>query len=296
MFEERIELAMNGLVNDPSTVVIKCARTTAAKIYLIRCRVCSDEATPPHAEFTLPPEHALLLDATSHAAPSSSLRHSHSIPLSNCISSFRPWLVFFFLETNEDFIDQRQNRLTRIWTRRTSRKPIASVDLRVGSDVLLDEDLGRGVLAPVTDHSAGALDHLAGLALAVELGKTNPLAELLAVRNLDQADLVLLGKSLNEADVLSGVAVRRENAQVRLATVERLHALAEAASQAILDKGLLQHLLQRRVQVQHAGGGRGLRRSLALDFNILSVSHFIFKRSPLGSSLDWIALGAAAGA
>lgn len=82
--------------------------------------------------------------------------------------------------------------------------------------------------------------YLAGLALLVKLGKANPLAELLALDTLDDADRVLLSEGLDKADVLGRVAVRSEDAKVSLATVQRLDALAEAASNAIVHKGLLQ--------------------------------------------------------
>ncbi len=77
--------------------------------------------------------------------------------------------------------------------------------LGAAGHMLLEEGLGRALLAPVTDllktifrkfwiepsrktkrayHSAGALHDFAGLALTIELGKANPFAELLAIRDL----------------------------------------------------------------------------------------------------------------
>jgi hypothetical protein len=107
-----------------------------------------------------------------------------------------------------------------------------------------DELLGIALLTPVPDHSAGALDNLAGLALLVKLGEANPLAELLALNTLDDADGVLLGKRLDKADVLSRVAVRGQDAKVSLTTVQGLDALAETAGNAIVHKGLLEGGLQ----------------------------------------------------
>jgi hypothetical protein len=92
-------------------------------------------------------------------------------------------------------------------------------------------------------HDAQMTSHLAGLALLVELGEANPLTELLALDTLDDVDRVLLSESLDKADVLSRVAVRGKDAQVSLATVQRLDALAEAAGNAVVDEGLLEGTL-----------------------------------------------------
>lgn len=69
---------------------------------------------------------------------------------------------------------------------------------------MTEEDLSLvRVSAPVGDDSNTALDNLSGVAFTVELGKTNPLTELLRVRNLDKGDLVLLvvAESLDELNV-----------------------------------------------------------------------------------------------
>ena len=46
-------------------------------------------------------------------------------------------------------------------------------------DVLLDDVVGGRLLAPVADDDGRAADHLAGLALGVQLAQAGPLAELL---------------------------------------------------------------------------------------------------------------------
>lgn len=87
----------------------------------------------------------------------------------------------------------------------------------------VEEDLEGGrVLAVVCDDDARAAHDLAGLALTVDLlqrcqirqirpaamqrlwthGKTGPLAKDLGVRDLDELDVVLGAKSLNELEVL----------------------------------------------------------------------------------------------
>ena len=97
--------------------------------------------------------------------------------------------------------------------------------------------------AVVFDDDARAADDLAGVALAVDLAETSPGAEDLRVTNLDQVDLVLRAKSLDELDVLSLSARLDEDAQVRLALVKRLRALAQTASKTVVDEGVLQNLL-----------------------------------------------------
>ena len=61
--------------------------------------------------------------------------------------------------------------------------------------------------------------------------------------HLDQVDLVLSAERLNELEVLGLRAGLDEHAQVRLALVERLGALAETASQPIVDQRVLEDLL-----------------------------------------------------
>lgn len=69
---------------------------------------------------------------------------------------------------------------------------------------MLKENLSLGrVLAPVGDNSDTAANNLSGVAVTVKLSKTNPLTELLSIRNLDERDLVLglVAKGLNKLDV-----------------------------------------------------------------------------------------------
>ena len=102
--------------------------------------------------------------------------------------------------------------------------------------------------AVVFDDDARAADDLAGVALTVDLAETSPGSKHLRVSDLDQVDLVLRAEGLNELDVLSLRAGLDEDAQVRLALVQGLGALAEATSQTVVNEGVLQDLLQKKKQ------------------------------------------------
>ena len=114
-------------------------------------------------------------------------------------------------------------------------------------DVILEEGLGLRRLAVVLHHSARALDNLFGLPLAIQLAQADPLAELLAIRHLDDGDRVLLGKGLNETDVLRRVAVLSENAEVRLLEPNIQYSNASSASQHIEEGRIYQHHATGRV-------------------------------------------------
>ena len=101
-----------------------------------------------------------------------------------------------------------------------------------------------GLDTVVLDDDARAADDLAGVALAVDLAETSPGAEDLGVTDLDQVDLVLGAEGLNELDVLGLSAGLDEDTEVGLALVEGLGALAETASETVVDEGVLQDLLQ----------------------------------------------------
>ena len=93
------------------------------------------------------------------------------------------------------------------------------------------------------DDDARAADDLARVALTVDLAETGPGAEHLRVSDLDQVNLVLRAEGLDELDVLRLRARLDEHAQVGLALVERLGALAQAAREAVVHEGVLQDLL-----------------------------------------------------
>ena len=97
--------------------------------------------------------------------------------------------------------------------------------------------------AVVLDDDARAADDLAGVALTVDLAETSPGAKHLRVSDLDQVDLVLRAEGLDKLDVLGLSARLDEDAQVRLALVKRLRALAETTSETVVDESVLQDLL-----------------------------------------------------
>ena len=142
---------------------------------------------------------------------------------------------------------------------------------------VLEEDVETlGLLTVVLDDDAGAADDLTGVALTVDLAETGPGAEGLGVRDLEQVDLVLVAESLDELEVLGLVAGLDKNAKVGLAAVEGLGALTETASKTVVDKGLLEDLLESVLDGHGAlGGGSGLLDLNVLDLlgNLLDVRH-----------------------
>ena len=51
--------------------------------------------------------------------------------------------------------------------------------------------MGRPLLPPVPDDAGGTLDHLPGLALAVDLAQTGPFSQLHVAVNLDKTRAVI---------------------------------------------------------------------------------------------------------
>lgn len=108
--------------------------------------------------------------------------------------------------------------------------------VRLAGLEVVEEDLeASGLGTVVGDDDARAADDLAGLALAVDLGKTSPLAEDLGVGDLDELDVVLSAEGLNELGVLSLGDGLDENTEVSLALVEGLSGLAEATGKTVVD-------------------------------------------------------------
>jgi hypothetical protein len=100
----------------------------------------------------------------------------------------------------------------------------------------LEEDLEGGRVGTVVgDDDTRAANDLAGLALAVNLGETGPLAEDLGVRDLDELDVVLGAESLDELGVLGLGAGLVQDAEMGLSLVEGFGALSESSSQSVVD-------------------------------------------------------------
>lgn len=98
--------------------------------------------------------------------------------------------------------------------------------------------------AVLFDDYAGAPDDLAGVALPVDLAQSRPRAEDLAISDLDQVDLVLSTEGLDELDVLGFRASLDEHAEMGLALVQSLRALAETAGKPVVNERVFQNLLR----------------------------------------------------
>ena len=114
--------------------------------------------------------------------------------------------------------------------------------------------------------------------VVVKLTETSPLAELLAVGDLDQRDLVLAAESDDQLLVGLLLASLVEDAHVSLATVKGLGGLTETAGKTVVDEGDLEHALE-RVEDRHAAAGvvgrhldllgrHGLHDHLVLDHGL----------------------------
>lgn len=113
--------------------------------------------------------------------------------------------------------------------------------------------------------------------------KTGPLAELLAVGDLDEGDLVLGAEGNDELLVGLLLAVLVENAHVGLAAVEGLGSLAETAGKTVVDESQLQDTLE-GVENRHLAL-RGIARDLNLvgDLDLGSVVFYV--RLWMGSAI-----------
>jgi hypothetical protein len=146
--------------------------------------------------------------------------------------------------------------------------------LLLGLEVVEEDAALLGFLTPVLDDNAGAVDDLAGVALTIDLAcqivslsihhqkkwqhlasrpsttylkrtETSPLAELLAVRDLDERDLVLRAERNNELLVRLLLACLVQDTHVCLTTVEGLGSLAETAGKTVMDESELENALER---------------------------------------------------
>lgn len=98
----------------------------------------------------------------------------------------------------------------------------------------------------VLDDDTGAPDDLAWVALLVDFAQAGPRAKYLAVSNLDQVDFVLGTEGLDELDVLGFGACLDEHAEVSLALIQGLGALAQTTREPIVHECVLQNLLRRQ--------------------------------------------------
>jgi len=116
--------------------------------------------------------------------------------------------------------------------------------LLLGLDVVENDVKGGAELAIISDDSHRAADSLADGAILSQLGKANPLTELLALIALDKVHVALGTQGLNELGVLVVVAVLGEDAEAGGATVQGLGALVKATAEPVVHKRRLEHLLK----------------------------------------------------
>lgn len=89
-------------------------------------------------------------------------------------------------------------------------------------DILSNDVMSRGLLAPVPNGNGRATHDLPRVTLRVEFAEAGPFAELVVVVHFDEWDTVLLAEGLDELLVCGFVAVFCQNAQMSLAFVESL--------------------------------------------------------------------------
>jgi len=99
-------------------------------------------------------------------------------------------------------------------------------------DVVLEESESFGGLTVVLDDQGRAASDLSGNTSLVVLALTNPFAELLSGVNVNEGNLVLLGKSRDELLVLGIIAVISEDAKVSILSVKGLANLVESLNEA----------------------------------------------------------------
>jgi hypothetical protein len=163
--------------------------------------------------------------------------------------------------------------------RRTHR----AIRLLLGLEVVEEDAALLALLTPVLDNDARAVDDLAGVALTIDLAyshilapppqkkkisekrtKTSPLAELLAIRDLDEGNLVLGAQGNNKLLVRLLLARLVQDAHVCLATIEGLGGLAQTARESVVDERELENALERLEHGHLALGARLIGRDLDL--------------------------------
>eukprot|EP01084_Bolivina_argentea_P062766 114750_1 len=115
---------------------------------------------------------------------------------------------------------------------------------------LIEHHRSRGaLLAPRLDDHARTSDHLARLALCVDLAQAGPLAELLAVLHFNERNRILRAQCSDQLGVRRLIAAFSQNAQSRLLSVQRLHGLLQATGQAVVVERRLDDLLEGLLEV-----------------------------------------------
>lgn len=128
----------------------------------------------------------------------------------------------------------------------------------------------------VLHNDARATNNLAGVTLLVDLAKASPGTEDFSVTDLDEIDLVFSAEGFDELDVFGFRAGLDEHTKVSLALVEGLSSLAKTTSETVVNKGILQNLLDARRDTQNN------TRSIVSVTNLKSI---LDGKLALGSSL-----------
>ena len=139
-------------------------------------------------------------------------------------------------------------------------------------DVAKNSSKGRSILTKVSKDAARALDNLSGVALSVELAETAPFTKGLALRDLNEGNVVLLAESLNEAGVSGLIAIVSEAAKTSSLSVEGLDGNTETTLETIVVHGVLQDLLKSGHEVHGLSDGLGLGGGFS---NRSSISSFL---------------------
>jgi hypothetical protein len=121
--------------------------------------------------------------------------------------------------------------------------------LLLGLDVVEDNVEGSGLLSEIGDNGDGAADSLADSAISVELGKTNPLAELSTSVSHDEGNRALGAESLDKSGVLIIVAVLGKDAKSGGTSVKCLG--APKISERVIVSSQRRQKIKNRVKVEH---------------------------------------------
>jgi hypothetical protein len=135
-------------------------------------------------------------------------------------------------------------------TRSISRNELALRLFRAGvlQEVLQDTKRG-GFLTEVADDAARALDNLARGTFRIKLAQASPFTESHGFRNANQVHVDFVAQRLDELGVVSLVAVLRQDADERLAGLDRLARFTETTVETVSREGLLEHDLERSHEI-----------------------------------------------
>ena len=153
---------------------------------------------------------------------------------------------------------------------------------------MVEEDIqSLGLLTVVLDDDARAVEDFSWGTISVDLAEADPLADHLAVSDLDEVDLVLIAESLDELDVLLLGASFVQDAEMGLTFVKGLGALAQTTGETVVDHGLLENLFESLQNIVRSQDWRNETARLASSTDILP---------PFAGAADSVTSTAASGA